>query len=177
MLAPVPTPEPDLSDMPQMADQTGPDTADDNETREYIAQASRYDGSRTPADKTMMAWLLADRGRSETAIARILEMNPLTVRAVLARRDKSVADSRMLLKANALGFAGDVITASQEAAKRGKVEGILQVLDRLGVTEPPKSQQTQQLAVQVVLNGGAMPTELSPQQVTVESERVTEQAQ
>lgn len=88
-------------------------------------------------------------------------MDARTVKAILARQDSIIADGRMLLKANTLGFVGDAITASQEAAKRGKLEGISAMLDRLGVTEPPKSQAATQLAVQINLHGGPEPVSLA----------------
>ena len=127
---------------------------------EYIENASRTDGSRTPLWKVARCHQLKRDGRSLNAIGEILGMDHRTIAAVLSRQDLLIADARNLLKANALGFAGDLVLASQEAAKRGKTEGIAAVLDRLGVTEPPKSQHQAQVAVQINLHGGPEPQSL-----------------
>ena len=152
---------------------------DDRFTETVHSEADRYDGSRTPADRQLLIWQLHEREqRTASDIARILGMNPYTVQAVIARRESVITDARMLLKANAFGFASDAIYASSEAAKRGKLEGISAMLDRLGVTEPPKSNSQVQVGVQVVLNGGSVPQELglSPAKVTETSEGPQEQA-
>lgn len=155
-----------------------PQSCDDGDLAGYIDDASRYTGERTSPHKTMSVMLLNRAGRSQTAIAQILGMNERTVKAILARQDSIIADGRMLLKANTLGFVGDAIQASSEAAKRGKIEGISAMLDRLGVTEPPKAQNHVNLGVQVVLNGGTVPAELGPSlaKVTETSETPQEQA-
>ncbi len=140
----------------------------------YIEQASRYDGSRTPPQKIALIHALKRDGRSVNAICQILSMSPMTVKAVLARGESLVTDARMLLKANALAFAGDAIHASKVAAEKGKLEGISAMLDRLGVTEPPKSSQTTQVAVQVNLHGGPEPVSLA--KVSTQSEGQREQA-
>lgn len=151
------------------------DPCADTVLAEYIDNASRYTGEGTSAQKTMMVMLLSREGRSQTAIASILGMDFRTVKAILARQDSLIADGRMLLKANTLGFVGDAITASQEAAKRGKLEGISAMLDRLGVTEPPKSQHQAQVAVQINLHGGPEPVSLA--KVETRSESLSNQAQ
>jgi hypothetical protein len=134
---------------------------DDSESAGVHSEALRYTGERTSADKQLLIWQLFEREkRTENDIARILGMNPYTVKAVIQRKDSLIADARMLLKANALQFASDAIQASEEAAKRGKLEGISAMLDRLGVTEPPKSSQQTQVAVQVNLHGGPEPQSL-----------------
>lgn len=146
-----------------LAPQNAPETLDpghDNAVAGYIEDASRYNGSRTSPQKTALVHLMKREGRTVNAIASILGMNERTVKAILSRSDHLVADARMLLQANALGFAGDAIQASQEAAKRGKIEGISAMLDRLGVTEPPKTNAGVQVGVQVVLHGGEVPSEL-----------------
>jgi hypothetical protein len=120
----------------------------------------------------MMVLLLSREGRSQTAIASILGMDARTVKAILSRQDRIVADGRMLLKANTLGFVGDAILASQEAAKRGKIEGISAMLDRLGVTEPPKSGTSTQVAVQVNLHGGPEPVSLAKVQQDSEATHI-----
>jgi predicted transcriptional regulator len=134
--------------------------SDGSDLAEVHSEAGRYDGSRTPADKQLLVWQLAREGRSVTAIADFLGMNPYTVKAVIARRDSIIGDARMLLKANALEFAHDAIQASKVAAEKGKIEGISAMLDRLDVTQPPKSQQSAQVAVQINLNGGPEPQSL-----------------
>lgn len=144
---------------------------------EYIENASRYDGSRTSPQKIALVHALKREGRSVNAICGILSMSPLTVKAILARGESLITDARMLLKANALGFVGDAILASAEAAKKGKIEGISAMLDRLGVTEPPKSGAQTSVGVQVILNGGAAPSELSRAKVVETSEAVVIQAQ
>lgn len=128
---------------------------------EYIDNASKYDGSRTPPQKIALVHALKRDGRTVNAICQILSMSPLTVKAIIARGDDLITDARMLLKANALGFAADAIQASRVAAEKGKIEGISAMLDRLDVTQPPKGQQGSQVAVQINLNGGAEPLSLA----------------
>lgn len=142
---------------------------------QYIDEASRYDGSRTSPQKIALIHALKREGRSVNAICQILSMSPMTVKAVLARGESLVTDARMLLKANALAFAGDAIKASMVAAEKGKIEGISAMLDRLGVTEPPKNQAQTQVGVQVVLHGGGIP-EVSLAKVGSESEGPQNQA-
>jgi len=86
-------------------------------TAEYIESASKYDGSRTPPHKIALIHALKREGRSVNAICQILSMSPMTVKAVLARGESLVTDARMLLKANALAFAGDAIKASMGSLK------------------------------------------------------------
>lgn len=158
---------------------TVPDASHDDFLAEYIEKQStrseNRDGSATSPQRTMAVMLLSREGRSQTAISQILGMDARTVKAILARQDSIIADGRMLLKANTLGFVGDAIVASQEAAKRGKLEGISAMLDRLGVTEPPKSQAQTNVGVQVVLHGGPEPVSLA--KVDVQSEGVKNQAE
>lgn len=139
---------------------------------EYIENASRYDGSRTSPQKVALIHEMKRAGRSVNAISEILGMDDRTVKAVLARGDSLITDALMLLKANALGFAGDLIQASQEAAKRGKTEGIAAVLDRLGVTEPPKAQGGSQVAVQINLHGGPEPVSLAKVEAQSEGHQI-----
>jgi lambda repressor-like predicted transcriptional regulator len=136
---------------------------------EYIESSTRTDGSRTPLWKIARAHELKRAGRSVNAISQILGMDNRTVNAVLARQDHLIADARMLLKANALGFAADAIQASRVAAEKGKIEGISAMLDRLDVTQPPKGQQGSQVAVQINLHGGPEPVSLAKVQVQSES--------
>lgn len=155
--------------------QDSTDLSADTAVAEYIENASRYDGSRTSPQKIALIHALKREGRSVNAISEILAMDNRTVSAVLSRGELLVSDARNLLKANAIGFASDLVLASQEAAKRGKTEGIAAVLDRLGVTEPPKSQAQTQVGVQVVLHGGGIP-EVSLAKVEGHSEGVLIQA-
>lgn len=149
---------------------------DDASLVNYVENASRYDGSRTPPQKIALIHAMKRAGRTVSAIAGILSMDERTVKAVLSRGDDLITDARMLLESNALGFAGDLIQASQEAAKRGKIEGIAAVLDRLGVTEPPKNHAQIGVGVQVVLSGGGVPPELSLAKVSETSEGRENQA-
>lgn len=135
----------------------------DSSVGEYIEAASRCDGSRTPPHLHALVHLLSDKGESKHAIAKTTGMDHRTVTAILERRDHLVSDARALLTANALGFAGDAIKASEEAAKRGKLADILHLTDRLGITEPPKSSAQVQVNTQVILHGGSLPNELSAQ--------------
>jgi lambda repressor-like predicted transcriptional regulator len=155
---------------PDMNTDLGADTA----YGEYIENASRYDGSRTAPHKVALIHELKRAGRSVNAICQILGMDNRTVNAVLARQDHLIADARMLLRANALGFAADAIQASRVAAEKGKIEGISAMLDRLDVTQPPKGQQGSQVAVQINLHGGPEPVSLA--KVQVQSEGVENQA-
>lgn len=152
------------------------DLSIDSAVSDYIENTSRTDGSRTPIWKIARIHQMKRDGASVNRIGEILGMDSRTINAVLSRQDHLVTDARMLLKANALGFAGDLIQASQEAAKRGKTEGIAAVLDRLGVTEPPKSGQQTSVGVQVILNGGSAPAELSLAKVVETSEGQQNQA-
>lgn len=155
--------------------QIQPETAPDSQLAGVHSEADRYDGSRTSAEKQLLIWQLSREGRSVSAIAEFLEMKPYTVKAVIARKDSMVADARMLLKANSLEFVHNAIEAAGEAAKRGKLEGIAAMLDRLDVTQPPKGQQGSQVAVQINLHGGPEPVSLA--KVQTQSEGVSEQAQ
>ena len=148
-----------MSELQPVQDQSI-DRSNDSALSEYIENTSRTDGSRTPIWKIARCHQMKRDGRTVNAISEILGMDARTVNAVLARQDHLVADARMLLKANALGFVGDLIQASQEAAKRGKTEGIAAVLDRLDVTQPPKGQSQAQVAVQINLHGGPEPQAL-----------------
>lgn len=143
---------------------------------EYIDTASRYDGSRTSPQKIALIHEMKRQGRSVNAISEILGMDDRTVKAVLSRQNELIVDARMLLKANALGFAGDLILASQEARNRGKTEGIIAILDRIGVTEPPKNQAQTNVGVQVILHGGGVPSELSLAKPQSHSESLVIQA-
>lgn len=142
----------------------------------YIENASRYDGSRTPPQKIALIHAMKREGRSLTSMAEMLSMDERTIKAILARGDSLVSDARMVLQANALGFVGDAILASQKAAQKGKIEGISAMLDRLGVTEPPKSGAQTSVGVQVILHGGEAPAELSRAKVITESEGLENQA-
>lgn len=141
---------------------------DDTQVAEYIEQASRYDGSRTSPQKTALVLLMHKEGKSINRISETLSMSPQTVKAIVSRGDVLLQDARQLLTANALGFAGDAIKASEEAAKRGKLADILHLTDRLGITEPPKTSAQVQVNTQVILHGGSLPNELS-QPVVVET--------
>jgi len=101
-------------------------------------------------------------------------MKPYTVQAVIERKDTLIAEARMLLKANALEFAHNLIASGPEAAKRGKMEGIKATLESIGVLEPVKG-QAPTFAVQVNLHGGPEPVSLA--KVSVQSEGEQEQAQ
>ena len=162
-----------------LMDPVTPESGHESHLPQVHSHESGYDGSRTPADKQLLIWQLFEgidgQPRAVGEIAQILGMNPRTVKAVIARKDQLITDARMLLKANALEFAHNAIEASKEAAARGKLEGISAMLDRLGVTEPPKSQQATQVAVQVNLHGGPEPVSLA--KVQVESEDAQIQAQ
>lgn len=136
-------------------------TSDRNVLSGVHSEADRYDGSRTSAEKQLLIWQLEREGRSVNEIAGFLKMNPYTVQAVIARKDDLITDARMLLKANALEFAHNAIEASQEAAKRGKLEGISAMLDRLDVTQPPRGSQGSNVAVQINLHGGPEPVSLA----------------
>jgi hypothetical protein len=164
-----------MSDALQTTTATPADLSADTAYAEYIDNASRYDGSRTAPHKVALIHTMKRAGRSVHAIGEILSMDERTVKAVLSRGDDLIADARMLLKANALGFAADAIQASRIAAEKGKIEGISAMLDRLDVTQPPKGQQGSQVAVQINLHGGPEPVSLA--KVQVQSESVENQAQ
>jgi len=132
----------------------------DAEDGENIETPIRADGSRTDPYKHAAVHSLAARGKTQTDICRLLGMDSRTVKAILAADDYLISDAKTLLKANALGFASNVITAGDEAAKRGKLADLLHLTDRLGITDAPKNTSQVQVNTQVILNGGAIPTEL-----------------
>lgn len=138
-----------------------PEGGTDSDLGGYIEAASRCDGSRTPPHLHALVHLMADKGETQTAITRATGMDSRTVKAILSRKDVLLSDARALLTANALGFAGDAIKASEEAAKRGKLADILHLTDRLGITEPPKTSAQVQVNTQVILHGGSAPPELT----------------
>jgi hypothetical protein len=163
-----------MADTALQAPETPDELSHEAAIAEYIESSTRHDGSRTPVWKIARIHELKRAGRSVNAICQILGMDNRTVNAVLARQDHLIADARMLLKANALGFAADAIQASRVAAEKGKIEGISAMLDRLDVTQPPKGQQGSQVAVQINLHGGPEPVSLA--KVQVESEGAENQA-
>lgn len=149
---------------------------DEGPSWEVHSEADRYDGSRTPPERQMMIWQLGREGRSVGDIARFLGMKPYTVKAVLDREKTIIADSQMLLRASALEFTRHYIRGAGIAADKGKIEGIAAGLDRIGVTEPPKSGAQTSVGVQVILHGGQAPSELSLAKLPETSEAGENQA-
>jgi hypothetical protein len=129
---------------------------------ESIETVSRFTGGKTDPYRHAAVHSLTARGKSQAEVCRLLGMDSRTVKAILASDDYLISDARTLLKANALGFAANVVTAGDEAAKRGKLADLLHLTDRLGITDAPKTSAQVQVNTQVILHGGHTPSELVP---------------
>jgi hypothetical protein len=95
------------------------------------------------------------------------------VKAVI--QNWGTAPHRLRLEAHRSQVIDNLILGMKEAAERGKLDSILSLSDRLGITEQPKGNKGPQVAVQVNLHGGPEPVSLA--KVHVQSEGLTEQAQ
>jgi len=114
-------------------------------------------------------------GMTIAAIARETHCDHRTVTAVI--ENWGTAAHTLRLQAHRPQVVDNLILGMHEAAKRGKLDSILNLSHTLGITEAPKHQALN-LGVQVVLNGGSVPAELglSRAKVEQESESISNQA-
>ena len=121
--------------------------------------SSRCDGSRTPPDTQYEIMWRHKEGMTLKDIANETHCDPRTVKAVIA--NWGTAPHTLRLQAHRPQVVDNLILGMHEAAKRGKLDSILNLSHTLGITQAPNSQQLS-VGVQVVLNGGHVPSELSP---------------
>jgi hypothetical protein len=140
---------------------------------EESSQQSRYDGSRTPPDVQYEIMRRHKQDLPMKTIADQVGCDPRTVKAVI--ENWGSAQHTLRLEAHRSQVVDCLILGMHQAADKGKLDSLLSLSDRLGVTEAPKTQQTN-VGVQVILNGGGIPSELSLAKPPQESERLQEQA-
>jgi hypothetical protein len=122
------------------------------------SQVERYDGSRTPPD---VQYEIMRRHREELPITTIAEQvgcDPRTVKAVI--QNWGNAAHRLRLEAHKPQVVDALILGMHQAAEKGKLDSLLSLSDRLGITEPVKGQNLAQVAVQINLHGGPEPQSL-----------------
>lgn len=132
---------------------------------------SRYDGSRTSPEVQFEIMRRHRDGMAISAIADDCHCDPRTVKAVI--QNWGTSQHRLRLEAHRSQVVDSVILGMKEAASRGKLDSILSLSDRLGITEAPKTQNGNQVAVQINLHGGPEPVSLAK----VEAESETPQIQ
>jgi hypothetical protein len=64
------------------------------------------------------------------------------------------------LEAHKAQVVDAIVLGMHQAAEKGKLDSILSLSDRLGITEPAKGQNLAQVAVQINLHGGPEPQAL-----------------
>jgi hypothetical protein len=139
---------------------------------EVHSQTGTYDGSRTSPDVQYEVMRRHKMGMTISAIADETHCDHRTVKAVI--QNWGTAPHRLRLEAHRSQVIDNLILGMKEAAERGKLDSILSLSDRLGITEQPKGNQGPQVAVQVNLHGGPEPVSLA--KVTLQSEGLIEQA-
>jgi hypothetical protein len=125
---------------------------------EVHSQLDRYDGSRTPPD---VQYEIMRRHKEEVPITTIAEQvgcDPRTVKAVIQNWGNSA--HRLRLEAHKAQVVDALVLGMHQAAEKGKLDSILSLSDRLGITEPVKGQNLAQVAVQINLHGGPEPQAL-----------------
>jgi hypothetical protein len=144
---------------PSMADT--PETGNHSRLSQVHSQnidTSRCDGSRTPPD---VQYEIMRRHKEEVPITTIAEQvgcDPRTVKAVIQNWGNSA--HRLRLEAHKAQVVDSLILGMHQAAEKGKLDSILSLSDRLGITEPVKGQNLAQVAVQINLHGGPEPQAL-----------------
>lgn len=103
----------------------------------------------TPLADRLSIATLHDRGYSDAQIAHALGLTPAQCR-------ESRQDARAVLEASAVALAGDYLTASDIAARKGDHRPARDMLDRLHVTEPTPQAQTN-VGIAVSLSGFTLP--------------------
>lgn len=119
---------------------------------------NRCDGSRTPPE---VQYEIMRRHRDELPITTIAEQvgcDPRTVKAVIQNWGNSA--HRLRLEAHKAQVVDAIVLGMNQAAEKGKLDSILSLSDRLGITEPVKGQNLAQVAVQINLHGGPEPQSL-----------------
>jgi hypothetical protein len=122
------------------------------------SQVERYDGSRTPPD---VQYEIMRRHKEDVPITTIAEQvgcDPRTVKAVI--QNWGNAAHRLRLEAHKPQVVDALILGMHQAAEKGKLDSLLSLSDRLGITEPVKGQNLAQVAVQINLHGGPEPQSL-----------------
>ena len=155
--------------MNEIAVQVQPNTSQSEES----SHLSRYDGSRTPPEIQYEIMRRHRLGMAMKPIADQVGCDPRTVKAVI--ENWGTEQHTLRLQAHRSQVVDSLILGMHSAAEKGKLDSLLSLSDRLGVTEAPKTQQTS-VGVQVILNGGAIPSELSPAKVRETSETLEIQA-
>jgi hypothetical protein len=134
--------------------QVQPDTS----SPQVHSQDSRYDGSRTPPDVQYEIMRRHKSGMTQTDIAADCHCDPRTVKAVI--QNWGNAAHRLRLEAHKPQVVDALILGMHQAAEKGKLDSLLSLSDRLGITEPVKGQNLAQVAVQINLHGGPEPQSL-----------------
>lgn len=165
-----------MSDTALASQETDPLRPDTEITEEY-RDSDRYDGSRTAPDIQYEIMRRHKADMSINAIARSVGCDDRTVKAVI--RNWGTSQHTLRLQAHRSQVVDCLILGMHSAAEKGKLDSVLSLSDRLGITEPVKSGNQVNVGVQVVLNGGEIPKELghSPAKVSETSETLAEQAQ
>lgn len=148
--------------MSETALQVQPDTVDP----QIHSHDSRYDGSRTAPDVQYEIMRRHKMGLSLAAIADDVHCDSRTVKAVIQNWGTSAHTLR--LQAHRAQVVENIILGMKVSAEKGKLDSLLSLSDRLGITEPVKTHPQTQVAVQINLHGGPEPTSLT-QQVVVEA--------
>lgn len=138
---------------------------------------NRCDGSRTSPDVQYEIMRRHKADMSIAAIARDTGCDHRTVKAVI--QNWGTTSHTLRLQAHRSQVVDCLILGMHSAAEKGKLDSVLSLSDRLGITEPVKSGNQVNVGVQVVLNGGEIPKELghSPAKVAETSEGPQNQAQ
>lgn len=118
----------------------------------------RCDGSRTSPDTQYEIMRRHKNGLCTADIARQTGCDPRTVKAVIQNWGTSAHTLR--LQAHRSQVVDNILLGMQSAAEKGKLDSLLSLSDRLGITEAPKTQQGNQVAVQINLHGGPEPQSL-----------------
>jgi hypothetical protein len=93
-----------------------------------------------------------------TTIAEQVGCDPRTVKAVIQNWGNS--QHRLRLEAHKAQVVDAIVLGMHQAAEKGKLDSILSLSDRLGITEPVKGSNLAQVAVQINLHGGPEPQSL-----------------
>lgn len=142
-------------------------TTTEDLSAEYIA---RFTGNQTPPERKALIYSCADSlNMSPQEIARRLEMDARTVKAVLANREHIKVDARNFLDAHALQAAKDWVDASREGARKGKHTPAKDLLLHAKVIEPIQDNQTN-VQVAIIVGAPGQPLALSPPKSETESE-------
>jgi hypothetical protein len=132
--------------------------APNTDTPEVHSQFGRYDGSRTPPEVQYEIMRRHKDGMSIAAICRDVHCDDRTVKAVIQNWGNSA--HRLRLEAHKAQVVDSLILGMHQAAEKGKLDSILSLSDRLGITDRPQGDKLAQVAVQINLHGGPEPQAL-----------------